>query len=137
MASVINTNSLSLLTQNNLSKSQASLNTAIQRLYRLRKGEFSQMTQDHSVIQELVSRGLLTIEEARQTVGKNLVTRALGVDAEVTPDVAEQPFEDSDIYLLCSDGLNDDGSSTSIERRSSTNLDLLRCRADSTRGSFG
>ncbi len=77
------------------------------RLYRYRAGELTQITQDHSVIQELVSRGLLTIEEAEQTVGKNLVTRALGVDAAVVPDVAEQPLEESDLYLLCSDGLND------------------------------
>jgi protein phosphatase len=77
------------------------------RLYRYRAGELTQLTQDHSVVQELVSRGLLTIEEAQQTVGKNLVTRALGVDSSVTPDVAEQPLEESDLYLLCSDGLND------------------------------
>ncbi len=77
------------------------------RLYRLRNSELTQITLDHSVIQELVSRGLLTIEEAQQTVGKNLVTRALGVDVEVAPDVAEQPLEDADLYLLCSDGLND------------------------------
>ena len=77
------------------------------RLYRYRAGELVQITQDHSVIQELVSRGLLTIEEAQQTVGKNLVTRALGVDSSVAPDVTEQPLEESDLYLLCSDGLND------------------------------
>jgi len=77
------------------------------RLYRCRHGELVQITQDHSVIQELVSRGLLTIEEAQQTVGKNLVTRALGVEAEVAADVAERPLEESDLYLLCSDGLND------------------------------
>lgn len=77
------------------------------RLYRYRAGELSQVTQDHSVVQELVSRGLLTIEEAYQTVGKNLVTRALGVEPDVAPDVAEQSLEESDLYLLCSDGLND------------------------------
>ena len=77
------------------------------RLYRFRSGELTQLTQDHSVVQELVSRGLLTIEEAHQTVGKNLVTRALGVDSSVTPDVAEQSLEEADLYLLCSDGLND------------------------------
>jgi serine/threonine protein phosphatase PrpC len=77
------------------------------RLYRLRDDELTQVTQDHSVIQELVSRGLLTIEEAQQTVGKNLVTRALGIDVEVAPDVAEHALEEADLFLLCSDGLND------------------------------
>jgi protein phosphatase len=77
------------------------------RLYRYRGGELAQLTLDHSVIQELVSRGLLTVEEARQAVGKNLVTRALGVDPTVTPDVAEHPVQEADLYLVCSDGLND------------------------------
>jgi protein phosphatase len=77
------------------------------RLYRLRGEKLEQMTVDHSVVQELVSRGLFTMEEARQSVGKNLVTRALGVDPEVVPDVATLPVEGNDVYLLCSDGLND------------------------------
>ncbi|MHB8535443.1 MAG: Stp1/IreP family PP2C-type Ser/Thr phosphatase [Sulfuricaulis sp.] len=77
------------------------------RLYRFRDGLLEQVTQDHSVVQELVSRGLVTAEEARQSVNKNLVTRALGVDPGVTPDVSEHLLQNEDIYLLCSDGLND------------------------------
>ena len=77
------------------------------RLYRYRGGELTQITEDHSVVQELVSRGLLTLEEAQHTVGKNLVTRALGVENDVAPDVAEQSSEEADIFLLCSDGLTD------------------------------
>jgi protein phosphatase len=77
------------------------------RLYRYRDGELVQLTEDHSVVQELVSRGLLTLEEAHATVGKNLVTRALGVEPTVEPDVDEKTSEEADIYLLCSDGLND------------------------------
>lgn len=77
------------------------------RLYRFRDGMLEQVTLDHSVVQELVSRGLVTMEEARQSVNKNLVTRALGVDSMVTPDIGEQALNDEDIYLLCSDGLND------------------------------
>ena len=77
------------------------------RLYRFRNGLLEQITQDHSVVQELVSRGLATAEEARLSVSKNLVTRALGVDAEVVPDISEESLQDDDIYLLCSDGLND------------------------------
>jgi len=77
------------------------------RLYRFRGGLLEQITMDHSVVQELVSRGLVTAEEARLSVNKNLVTRALGVDASVVPDIGEQTLNDEDIYLLCSDGLND------------------------------
>jgi protein phosphatase len=86
------------------------------RLYRFRSGRLKQLTQDHSVVQELVSRGMYTPEEARQSVGKNLVTRALGVDPDVAVDVSEHEAQDADLYLLCSDGLNDVVSDTEIER---------------------
>lgn len=86
------------------------------RLYRFRGGRLKQLTQDHSVVQELVARGMYTPEEARQSVGKNLVTRALGVDPDVAVDVSEHEAQDADLYLLCSDGLNDVVSDTEIER---------------------
>lgn len=77
------------------------------RLYRYRHGVLAQVTEDHSMVQELLRRGLITPEEARTSVNRNLVTRALGVDPAVEVDVTEQIFEDGDVYLLCSDGLND------------------------------
>jgi PPM family protein phosphatase len=77
------------------------------RLYRFRNGQLSQVTEDHSMVQELLRRGLITPEEARTSANKNLVTRALGVDPIVEVDVREQPIENGDLYLLCSDGLND------------------------------
>ncbi|MCR4345877.1 MAG: Stp1/IreP family PP2C-type Ser/Thr phosphatase [Sulfuricaulis sp.] len=77
------------------------------RLYRFRDTILEQVTEDHSVVQELVSRGLVTAEEARQTVGKNLVTRALGIDPDVEADVSEHDIYSDDVYLLCSDGVND------------------------------
>jgi protein phosphatase len=77
------------------------------RLYRFRAGKLEQITHDHSVVEELVARGLMSRDDARQAVGKNLVTRALGVDPFVTPDITEVNQSGSDLYLLCSDGLND------------------------------
>ena len=77
------------------------------RLYRYRHGVFEQITEDHSMVQELLRRGLMTPEEARTSVNRNLVTRALGIDPTVEVEVKEHNFEDGDIYLLCSDGLND------------------------------
>lgn len=77
------------------------------RFYRLRAGRLEQLTRDHSVVQELVNRNLYTLEEARQSVSRNLVTRALGIDPEVTPDLSEQPCTEGDLYLLCSDGLSE------------------------------
>ena len=77
------------------------------RLYRIRNGDFKQITKDHSLVQELVDRGLFTKEEAEKNAPKNLVTRALGLKAEVKIDVIEDKLVIGDIYLLCSDGLTD------------------------------
>lgn len=77
------------------------------RVYRLRNTKLEQVTEDHSMIQELVRRGFLTAEEARTSINKNVVTRALGVEAHVQVDVHEHEVVEGDIYLLCSDGLSD------------------------------
>ncbi len=77
------------------------------RLYRLRGEVFEQITSDHSLIQELIDRGFFTREEAEANTPKNLVTRALGIEPDVVVDVCEEPVQTGDIYLLCSDGLND------------------------------
>lgn len=77
------------------------------RLYRLRGGGFDQLTKDHSLIQEAVDRGLFpSIGEARrQGVGDNILTRALGTAAKVTPTSAQTRMELGDLYLFCTDGL--------------------------------
>lgn len=77
------------------------------RLYRLRGEEFSQVTRDHSFLQEQIDGGLITKEQARHAQGKNLVLRALGVDPHVEPEIHDYDVEPGDVYLLCSDGLND------------------------------
>ncbi len=77
------------------------------RLYRLRDERLEQVTADHSLIQELVSRGLYTREQAVAHTPKNLVTRALGIESTVEVDILEETVREGDIYLLCSDGLND------------------------------
>jgi len=77
------------------------------RLYRIRDGVFEQITQDHSLMQELVDRGFYTPEQARESLNKNLVTRAIGIDKMVRIDIQEDIAQIDDIYLLCSDGLND------------------------------
>ncbi|MEM7027442.1 MAG: Stp1/IreP family PP2C-type Ser/Thr phosphatase [Pseudomonadota bacterium] len=77
------------------------------RVYRLRNNELSQITRDHSLIQEMIDRGLYSPEEAHEKTPKNLVTRAMGIDPKVEVDVKEESVIPGDIYLLCSDGLND------------------------------
>jgi len=77
------------------------------RLYRLRGGEFSQVTRDHSLLQEQLDAGLISAEQAKHAQHKNLVTRALGIDPQVEPEVREYPVSPGDLFLLCSDGLCD------------------------------
>ncbi len=77
------------------------------RCYRLRGGKFEQLTHDHSLLQEQIDSGVLTPEQAKYSLNKNLVTRALGIEAIVPADIAEYRVEAEDIYVLCSDGLTD------------------------------
>src|SRR5881628_1288814 len=77
------------------------------RCYRLRADKFEQLTHDHSLLQEQIDSGMLTPEQAKYSLNKNLVTRALGIEAVVPADIAEYRVEADDIYLLCSDGLTD------------------------------
>ena len=77
------------------------------RCYRLRAGELTQITRDHSLLQEQIDAGLLTVEQAATSSYKNLVTRALGVDDTVALELNEYDVEVGDIYLMCSDGLSD------------------------------
>jgi protein phosphatase len=77
------------------------------RLYRLRQDEFRQITRDHSLLQEQIDSGMITEEMARLSQNKNLVTRALGIDPEVEPEIHTYEVEAGDVYLLCSDGLSD------------------------------
>ncbi len=77
------------------------------RLYRLRENDFIQLTQDHSLLQELVSRGFYSPEEAQRSLNKNYVTRALGVEGSVEVEVREEPVDVNDVFVLCSDGLSD------------------------------
>ena len=77
------------------------------RCYRLRADRFEQLTHDHSLLQEQIDSGMLTQEQAKYSLNKNLVTRALGIEAVVPADIAEYRVEAEDVYVLCSDGLTD------------------------------
>ena len=83
-------------------------NVGDSRTYLLRSGEFRQLSVDHSYVQELVSEGLLTVDEARTHPRRNIVTRALGIDQHVSVDTWTLPLFDDDRFMLCSDGLVDE-----------------------------
>lgn len=76
------------------------------RIYLLRQGAAHQLTDDHSLINELVKRGKLSPEQLSQIQAKNAVTRAVGVYESVEVDVLDFDVLAGDVYLLCSDGLH-------------------------------
>jgi PPM family protein phosphatase len=84
------------------------------RAYLMRGGEMKPITEDHSLVAELVRSGDLTRDQAAEHPQKNLITRALGADEEVDVDTAVLPIEPNDRILLCSDGLSDMVSETRI-----------------------
>jgi PPM family protein phosphatase len=77
------------------------------RAYRIRQGQIEQLTHDHSLLQEQLDAGLISVEAARFAEHKNLVTRALGVEQPLEVEVHQHQSAAGDLYLLCSDGLSD------------------------------
>lgn len=87
------------------------------RLYRLREGRLSQLTRDHTLVQELVSQGMFeSVEEAMEAgIGDNVLTRALGAEEPVPVDVSSASLMEGDLYMFCSDGLNHMVDDTTME----------------------
>ena len=86
------------------------------RIYRLREGSLTQITQDHSLVEELVRAGLITREQARTHPRRNIITRALGTHGENEPDMLVTDVQDGDVFLLCTDGLTGMVPDDEIER---------------------
>ena len=76
------------------------------RVYSIRDGKILQITEDHSLVQEMVRRGEITPDQAMRHPNKNLITRALGVAHDVDIDYIEAEFDEGDKLLICSDGLS-------------------------------
>lgn len=75
------------------------------RAYRLRDGKLSQITQDHSVVGELLRNQVITPEMAKKHPYRNIITRAVGIDPVVEVDVLSEDKQLDDLWLVCSDGL--------------------------------
>ncbi len=95
------------------------------RCYRWRHNTLVPITRDHSLLQEQLDAGLITPEQAAVSPNRNLVTRALGVEASVELEVNEFRVEPGDVYLMCSDGLTDMVSDTTIAAEFSRSEDLV------------
>jgi len=89
-------------------------NVGDSRTYLVRAGELRQISIDHSYVQELVTQGVITFDDARTHPRRNIVTRALGIDATVLVDSWTLPVINHDRYILCSDGLVDEISNEEI-----------------------
>ena len=92
------------------------------RTYRLRKGVLTQLSKDHSFIQDQLDHGLISPEEAHNHRMRHIILRAVGTEDELQVDLIQGLYLDRDIYLLCSDGLtdmvDDQTIQESLERRS-------------------
>lgn len=76
------------------------------RLYLFRRGDLSQITEDHSLVADQVRRGLISADEAAKSSLQNILTRALGAEPDVKVDVADHPLFPGDVILLATDGLS-------------------------------
>ncbi|MDE6469790.1 MAG: Stp1/IreP family PP2C-type Ser/Thr phosphatase [Eubacterium sp.] len=76
------------------------------RAYVINNGNINQITTDHSMVQDLLSRGKITSEEAENHPNKNIITRAVGVDKSIDIDFGQIDLSDDDVLLLCTDGLS-------------------------------
>ena len=86
------------------------------RLYRYRRGKLEQMSEDHSLVNEQVKAGFITAEEAQYSRFRNIITRSVGFESDVTADTFTISLESSDTYFLCSDGLSGMVSDKDISR---------------------
>lgn len=76
------------------------------RIYLIRDGELRQLSEDHSWVQEQVSRGALSPEEAAMSPFRNVITRSLGASSDLEVDIYQEQAKKGDVYVLCSDGLS-------------------------------
>jgi len=95
------------------------------RTYSIRGGKILQLTEDHSVVQEMVKRGEITPEQAVNHPNKNFITRALGVSRNVHIDYIEADFMYGDVILICSDGLSNCVSQADIVKTVHENRGIL------------
>jgi protein phosphatase len=86
------------------------------RIYRLRQGELLMMTQDHTWVDEQIRAGILTKEQGENHPYKHVITRAIGTEGEVVPDIEQHDLKPGDLYLICSDGLTNHVDDESLAR---------------------
>jgi len=100
------------------------VNVGDSRAYLISDGKIEQITHDHSFVEEMIGRGSITREAARNHPRKNIITRALGAEETVMCDIFEPELAKNDLLLLCSDGLSNTLSDEEILEISKNNKNL-------------
>lgn len=91
------------------------------RVYRMRDGKLQQMTDDHSLVGELVRAGIITPEQAEHHPNRNVILRAVGTEEDIDVDMAVEERRAGDLWLICSDGLHGMVSDSGMEAILSVN----------------
>lgn len=86
------------------------------RAYGYADGKFTQLVEDHSLVNELVKMGQITKQQARNHPQKNIITQSLGVSSTIDPEFRQIDLNDDDIILLCTDGLTNSLSDPQIQQ---------------------
>ncbi|MDQ2987053.1 MAG: protein phosphatase 2C domain-containing protein [Armatimonadota bacterium] len=90
------------------------------RAYRLRDGVFEQVSDEHTYVEEQVRLGMMTVQDAEHSQYKHILSRAVGAEPDVAPQIDRWPLMEGDTYVLCSDGvsneLSDDGIKAIVEQ---------------------
>ncbi len=105
-------------------------NVGDSRVYLIHNGMIQQITEDHTYVNDLVRMGAITREEAQHHARKNVITRAIGANANNEPDCFSVPVGRGDRILLCSDGLYDEIDDESILAAVSRFDDMVMCAED-------
>lgn len=92
------------------------------RCYRFRAGFLERCTEDHSLVEEEMRKGRMTAAEAARSPLRNVITRALGTQNTIEPEVSSVPVEPGDLFLLCSDGLSRELSDERMQQLLSAEL---------------
>lgn len=100
------------------------LNVGDSRGYRLRDQRLEQITLDHSLVEEQVRLGRMTHAEALRSPLRNVITRALGTQTQITPDIFSLQAAPGDLFLLCTDGLTRELTDAEIQATLASNLPL-------------
>ena len=99
-------------------------NVGDSRLYVIKNGKLTQITEDHSVVEEMIKSGIIKKEEARFNPHKNKVTRALGAEPDIEVDFFEVKLEKGDRVFLCSDGVSNMMDERILEEITSADKEL-------------